>query len=43
LLRERAGWFSVERAVAQYERLMLGDAMLEQPAAAAEPSRVAAL
>lgn len=25
LLRERAGFFSVERAVAQYERLMLGD------------------
>jgi glycosyltransferase involved in cell wall biosynthesis len=43
LLRERAGWFSVERAAAQYERLMLGDAMPERPAAAAVPTRVAAL
>ena len=41
LLRERAGFFTVERAVAQYERLMLGEAPLERPAAPAEPSRVA--
>jgi glycosyltransferase involved in cell wall biosynthesis len=41
LLRERAGFFSVERAVAQYERLMLGDAPLARPAAAAEPSHAA--
>ena len=41
LLRERAGFFTVERAVAQYERLMLGEAPLEQPAVAARPSRVA--
>jgi glycosyltransferase involved in cell wall biosynthesis len=43
LLRERADFFSVERAAAQYERLMLGDAMPERPPAAAVPSRVAAL
>jgi glycosyltransferase involved in cell wall biosynthesis len=42
LLRERADFFSVERAAAQYERLMLGDAMPERPPAAV-PSRVAAL
>jgi glycosyltransferase involved in cell wall biosynthesis len=39
LLRERAGYFSVARAVAQYERLMLGEAPVVRPAAAAEPSR----
>jgi glycosyltransferase involved in cell wall biosynthesis len=41
LLRERAGFFSVERAVAQYERLMLGDVPLERPAVAVEPSHAA--
>jgi glycosyltransferase involved in cell wall biosynthesis len=41
LLRERAGLFTVERAVAQYERLVLGQAPPGQPAAAAEPSRAA--
>ena len=43
LLRERAGAFSVERAAARYERLMLGGAMPGRPAAPAVPSRVAAL
>jgi glycosyltransferase involved in cell wall biosynthesis len=41
VLRERAGFFSVERAVAQYERLMLGDAPFARPATAAEPSHAA--
>jgi glycosyltransferase involved in cell wall biosynthesis len=41
LLRERAGFFTVERAAGQYERLMLGDTPLARRAAAAEPSRVA--
>ena len=41
LLRERAGFFSVERAVAQYERVMLGDAPHARPAAVAEPSHAA--
>jgi glycosyltransferase involved in cell wall biosynthesis len=41
LLRERAGFFSIERAVAQYERLLLDDAPLEQPPVA-EAVRAAA-
>ena len=41
LLRERAGCFTVERAVAEYERLMLGEAPLKSRAATVEPSRVA--
>jgi glycosyltransferase involved in cell wall biosynthesis len=41
LLRERAGFFTIERALAQYERLMLGEAPIERPAAAAQASRVA--
>jgi glycosyltransferase involved in cell wall biosynthesis len=40
-LRQRAGFFSVERAVAQYERVMLGDSARARLAAAAEPSRAA--
>jgi glycosyltransferase involved in cell wall biosynthesis len=40
-LRERAGFFSVERAVAQYERVMLGDAARARPTQAAQPSRAA--
>jgi glycosyltransferase involved in cell wall biosynthesis len=42
VLRERAGFFSVERAVAAYERVMLGDAPLARPAAGAERARMAA-
>jgi glycosyltransferase involved in cell wall biosynthesis len=40
-LRERASFFSVDRAVAQYERVMLGDVPRSRLADAAEPSRVA--
>jgi glycosyltransferase involved in cell wall biosynthesis len=40
-LRERAGFFSVERAVAQYERVMLGDPGRRRPAGADEPFRAA--
>jgi len=45
VLRERAGFFSVERAVAQYERVMLGgDDAREGPAPAGiEPSRAGAV
>jgi glycosyltransferase involved in cell wall biosynthesis len=44
LLRERAGFFSVERAVAQYERVMLGGDAREGPApAGVQPSRAGAL
>jgi glycosyltransferase involved in cell wall biosynthesis len=39
-LRERAGYFSVERAVAHYERVLLGDALRTRLADGAEPSRV---
>jgi glycosyltransferase involved in cell wall biosynthesis len=43
-LRERAGFFSVERAVAQYERVMLGGDAREGPApAGVQPSRAGAL
>ncbi len=40
-LRERAGYFSVERAVAHYERVMLGDPRRSRLAGDAEPSRAA--
>jgi glycosyltransferase involved in cell wall biosynthesis len=40
-LRRRAGFFSVERAVAQYERVMLGGSARTRIADAAEPSRAA--
>jgi glycosyltransferase involved in cell wall biosynthesis len=40
-LRERAGFFSVERAVAQYERVMLGDWARTRRAEVAQPSRAA--
>jgi glycosyltransferase involved in cell wall biosynthesis len=40
-LRERAGFFSVDRAVAQYERVMLGDSPRSRPAEVVEPSRAA--
>jgi glycosyltransferase involved in cell wall biosynthesis len=40
-LRERAGFFSVDRAVAQYERVMLGYSPRRRPAEAVEPSRAA--
>ena len=44
LLRERAGLFSVERAVAQYERVMLGgDARAGFAPAGAAPSRAGVL
>jgi glycosyltransferase involved in cell wall biosynthesis len=44
LLRERAGWFSVERAVAQYERVMLGGDTDERPSpVGTRPSRVGAV
>jgi glycosyltransferase involved in cell wall biosynthesis len=43
LLRERAGFFSVERAVAQYERVVFGMDAMERPAPAGiEPSRAGA-
>jgi glycosyltransferase involved in cell wall biosynthesis len=38
-LRERAGFFSVERAAAQYERVMLGDCPRSRPAEVAQPFR----
>ena len=41
-LRERAGFFSVERSVAQYEPLMLGGTLCDRPTTRAEPSRAAA-
>ena len=40
-LRARAGFFSVERAVAQYERVMLGASSPSQRPQAAQPSRAA--
>jgi glycosyltransferase involved in cell wall biosynthesis len=44
LLRQRAGWFSVERAVAQYERIMLGGDTDERPSpVGTRPSRVGAV
>jgi glycosyltransferase involved in cell wall biosynthesis len=44
LLRERAAFFSVERAVAQYERVMLGGDASERPSpAAVQASRAGAL
>jgi glycosyltransferase involved in cell wall biosynthesis len=42
LLRERAGFFSVERAVVRYERLMLGGTS-DEVTAALEPSRAVAV
>jgi glycosyltransferase involved in cell wall biosynthesis len=40
-LRERAGFFSVERAVTQYERVMLGNSSRSRPASADEPVHAA--
>jgi glycosyltransferase involved in cell wall biosynthesis len=41
-LRERAGFFSVERAAAQYERVMLGGDAIERPSlAGVAPTRAA--